>query len=307
MKKALFTALVLVLALAASAQETNEVKKSWTHHGNIGLNFGQSAFANWSVGGQSSLNWQGIFNYELHYQKNSLQWDNTLNASLGYLFYSFKKGVKPIKTDDKLEFTSLLGVKATEKLYYSAELAFRSQFAKGYDYEKDSTHYISRFLAPAYISLGIGIDWVPNPYFSLNFAPLTGRLTIVRDTTLAESFGFTPHLDPNDDEHLIFSQTRMEFGARVVAKFQYPFTENILFNSKLELFSNYLKNPQYIDVDWQNLLVLKVNSWLNASLATHLIYDYDIPFYDAVTGEKIKGSKVQFKEVLSIGFMINLK
>ena len=70
--------------------------------------------------------------------------------------------------------------------------------------------------------------------------------------------------------------------------------------------SNYLNHPERIDVDWQNMLVLKVNSWLNANLATHLIYDYDIPFYDEA-GVKIEGSKVQFKEVLAIGFMINLK
>ena len=50
------------------------------------------------------------------------------------------------------------------------------------------------------------------------------------------------------------------------------------------------------------MLVLKVNDWLNANLATHLIYDYDIPFEGVE-----KGSKVQFKEVLAIGFMINLK
>ena len=54
------------------------------------------------------------------------------------------------------------------------------------------------------------------------------------------------------------------------------------------------------------MLVLKVNDWLNCNLATHLIYDYDIPFYDEA-GARIKGSKVQFKEVLAIGFLINLK
>ena len=305
MKKVLFTALALVFAMATFAQDEAPAG-GWSHKGNIGLNFGQSSYTNWAAGGQNSLNWQGIFNYETHYVKGMFKWDNTLNSSLGYTYFSFKKGVKPIKTDDKIEFTSLAGLKATETLNYSAELAFRSQFAKGYDYDTDSTHFISRFLAPAYISLGLGIEWVPNEHFSLNFAPITGRLTIVQDTILAESFGFSPVLDPNDEEHFYHRKTRMEFGARAVAKFQYPLAKNIDFNSKLELFSNYLKNPQYVDVDWQNLLVMKVNSWLNANIATHLIYDNDIPFYDEVTGDRIQGSKIQFKEVLSIGFMINL-
>ena len=303
MKKFLLTAVALSFAIFSFAQD--EQPEGWTHKGNIGLNFGQSSYTNWAAGGQNSVNGQGIFNYEIHYLKGNFKWDNTLNAALGYSYYSFKK--KPIKTDDKIEFTSLAGIKATEHLNYSAELAFRSQFAKGYNYELDSTNYISKFLAPAYITLGLGIEWVPNPHFSLYFSPITGRVTIVNDERLAEEGAFGVNtLDANDTTHHAINKVRYEFGARAVAKFQYPIAKNIDFNSKLELFSNYLNHPERIDVDWQNMLVLKVNDWLNANLATHLIYDYDIPFHNEA-GELIKGSKVQFKEVLAIGFMINLK
>lgn len=156
MKKVLITAMAFFLAMASFAQE-EEVTEGWTHGGNIGLNFGQSSYTNWVAGGQNSLNWQGLLNYELNYAKGNFHWDNTLNSSLGYCYFDFKH--KPIKTDDMLEFTSLAGIKATEKLNYSAEFAFRSQFAKGYDYDVDSTNFISRFLAPAYISLGLGIEW----------------------------------------------------------------------------------------------------------------------------------------------------
>ena len=306
MKKVLLCTLAMMLCIAAFAQD--EQPEGWTHKGNVGLNFGQSSYTNWAAGGQSSLNGQAIFNYELHYLKGKFKWDNTLNTALGYSLYSFKK--KPIKTDDMLEFTSLAGIKANEHLNYSAELAFRSQFAKGYNYDKDSTNYISKFLAPGYLTLGIGIEWVPNKYFSLYFAPITGRITFVNDQLLAEvgAYGVEPgYFNPNDStEWIPGKKIRYEFGARAVAKFQYPIAKNIDFNTKLELFSNYLNHPERIDVDWQNMLVLKVNDWLNANLATHLIYDYDIPFYDEA-GARIEGSKVQFKEVLAIGFMINLK
>lgn len=304
MKKVILTVLAMSLAIASIAQE--EKTGGWSHKGNFGLNFGQSTYTNWAAGGQNSLNGQGIFNYEIHYLKGNFKWDNTLNTSLGYCIFDFNH--KPIKTDDKLEFTSIAGLKATEKLNYSAEFAFRSQFAKGFDYSKDSTVYISKFLAPAYISLGLGMEWVPNPHFSLYFSPVTGRVTIVNDDRLAEEGAFGVNdLDKNDTIlHTNFPKVRYEFGARAVAKFQYPIAKNIDFNSKLELFSNYLSHPERVDVDWQNLFVLKVNDWLNCNLATHLIYDYDVPFYDEA-GERIEGSKVQFKEVLAIGFMINLK
>ena len=303
MKKVLLSALAIMLCIVAFAQD--EQPQGWTHKGNFGLNFGQSSYTNWAAGGQNSLTAQGLFNYEIHYLKNKFKWDNSLNMSLGYCFYSFKQ--KPIKTDDKIEFTSLATLKATQHLNYGAELSFRSQFAKGFDYANDSTQYISKFLAPAYITLGLGIEWVPCKYFSLYFSPITGRMTIVNDDYLAAIGAFCVNsLDVNDTTQHAINKIRYEFGARAVAKFQYPIAKNIEFDSKLELFSNYLNHPERIDVDWQNMLVLKVNDWLNCNLATHLIYDYDIPFYDEA-GLRIKGSKVQFKEVLAIGFLINIK
>ena len=305
MKKVLLTVLAISLAIASFAQD--ELPQGWSHKGNIGLNYGQSSDTNWAAGGQNTINGQGIFNYEIHYLKNKFKWDNTLNTALGYSYFDFNH--KPIKTDDKIEFTSLATLKATEHLNYGAELAFRSQFAKGWNYEVDSTvHYISKFLAPAYISLGLGIEWVPCKHFSLYFSPVTGRVTIVNDDYLASigAFGVNS-LDANDTtQHAKNAKVRYEFGARAVAKFQYPIAKNVDFNSKLELFSNYLNHPERVDVDWQNMLVLKVNDWLNCNLSTHLIYDYDIPFYDEA-GLKIEGSKVQFKEVLAVGFMVNLK
>jgi len=308
-----------MLCFAAFAQD--EKPQGWSHKGNIGINLGQSSYTNWAAGGQNSLTAQGMLNYEIHYLKNKFKWDNSLSLSLGYCVYSFKQ--KPVKTDDVIEFTSLAAFKATEKLNYGAELSFRSQFAKGFDYAKDSTNCISKFLAPAYITLGLGIEWVPNKYFSLYFAPVTGRVTIVNDPRLAEvgAYGVEPgYFNPNDStEWIPGKKVRYEFGARAVAKFQYPIAKNIDFNTKLELFSDYLPHyyningemvkkcrPYLIDVDWQAMLVLKVNDWLNCNLSTHLIYDYDTPFYDE-TGAKIEGSKVQFKEVLAIGFLVNLK
>ena len=97
MKKVLFTALALSMAIISFAQD--EQPQGWSHKGNIGLNFGQSSYTNWAAGGQNSINGQGIFNYELRYLKGNFKWDNTLNASLGYNVFDFKH--KPIKTDDK--------------------------------------------------------------------------------------------------------------------------------------------------------------------------------------------------------------
>jgi len=310
MKKAMILA-VLALMIGTSTMAQEEAKSNWTKGGNLGLNVAQSSYTNWAAGGQNALNWQAIFKYSMNYAKDNFKWDNSLNTALGYSYFDFKE--KPVKIDDKIEFTSLAGLKATEHLNYSLELAFRSQFAKGFDYASDSTTYISKFLAPAYITLGLGMEWVPNEHFSVNFAPLTGRITIVNDDRLADAGAYgvdKGYFSPTDTLTWIEGKKiRFEFGARLAAKMKYTVFKNVDFESKLELFSNYLKNPQYIDVDWQNALVMKVNEWLNCTFSTHLIYDYDTPFYDInAAGESIldPNSKVQFKEVLSVGFMIKI-
>ncbi|MBK8927730.1 MAG: hypothetical protein IPM74_17965 [Crocinitomicaceae bacterium] len=75
--------------------------------------------------------------------------------------------------------------------------------------------------------------------------------------------------------------------------------ENITITSKLSLFSNYANNPQNIDVNWENLIEFKVNKYISATLATHLIYDDDIDITDA---DGNTGPRTQFKEVIGIGF-----
>lgn len=316
MKKLFLTFIAVALGTTLLAQEETKTK-NWTADGNIGLNFAQSSYTNWAPGGQNTLAWMAAFNYGLNYAKGNFKWDNTLNLALGYSFYDFEK--KAIKTDDKIEFTSLVGIKATEKLNYSLELAFRSQFAKGYDYKVDSTIHTSNFLAPAYITLGAGMEWVPNEHFSINFAPVSGRVTIVNDTMLAAKGAYGVNtLDKNDTITHAVKTVRYEFGASFTAKMKYTIFKNIDFESKLELFTNYLNHPERIDVDWQNLLLFKVTPWLNFNISAHLVYDYDIkfpirdaegqPVLDPVTGktQMTEGSKLQFKEALSIGFLIKI-
>ena len=49
--------------------------------------------------------------------------------------------------------------------------------------------------------------------------------------------------------------------------------ENVNFQTKLELFSNYAEDPQNVDVNWEILFGMKVNKYITASLSTQLIYD----------------------------------
>lgn len=297
MKKSLFIlAVTLFTTLIAISQE--EKPSNWSRSGSVGLNFSQSHLSNWAAGGENALNASGRFIYQADYTLDKSKWNTNLDLGLGYSVIGDNKA---IKTDDKIELNSMYGYKATETLFYSLSFSFKSQFTDGFDYKTDSTNPISRFMAPGYVTLGLGIDWAPNKVFEINFSPATARMTFVTDQKLADAgaFGVDPAVYDNNMNKLEDGKTsRFEFGGKMVAKFNIDIASNVNFTSKLELFSDYIKNPQNIDFDWQNLITMKVNSWLYANITTHLIYDDDIMIKDK---DGKTGPRTQFKEVLSVG------
>ncbi|MEA1873516.1 MAG: hypothetical protein U9N51_03675 [Bacteroidota bacterium] len=78
--------------------------------------------------------------------------------------------------------------------------------------------------------------------------------------------------------------------------------KNVNFQTKLDLFSNYLNNPENIDVAWDVLLAMKVNEFLIATITTNLIYDDDIDIaFEQEDGLVIMRPAVQFKEIFGLG------
>lgn len=293
MKKFLLSlTMVLFASQMIFAQDAEE--KNWTHGGFVGLNVSQSHFSNWTSGGQDNVNGLGTFKYSANYLKGKSKWDNNIDLALGYSYFDFD--MKPLKTDDRINISSLYGYDVVkDELFITANLNFQSQFADGFDYKTDSTNKISKFLAPAYLTVGLGAQYTPASWFSLNLAPASGRLTIVNDEELsaAGAFGVTPG-----------KICRMELGAQLIANVNYEIFKNVIFTSKLVVFYDYMQTREFnaldkeygcrFDFDWDNAIVMKVNDWLNCNVTARLIYDEDI--------KPIEGdSFLQFKEVLSVG------
>jgi hypothetical protein len=150
-------------------------------------------------------------------------------------------------------------------------------------------------MAPGYVNLSLGIDYTPNDNFSAFLSPLASKMTFVNDPMLsaAGSFGVTAG-----------ETFRGEFGAYFKMKYNKELFTNIEMKSKLELFSNYIENPQNIDVNAEILFSFKVNNWFSASLLWNLIYDDDIDIRDS-NGNV--GPRTQFKSVLGLGVSYTMK
>ena len=100
-------------------------------------------------------------------------------------------------------------------------------------------------------------------------------------------------------------QIRTEFGGYLRMFYKRDIMKNVSFQTKLDLFSNYLNNPENIDVNWETLFSFKVNKFISASLATQLIYDHDIMISVDDNDDGIIdaiGPRTQFKQILNIGF-----
>jgi len=274
----------LFMQVSLIAQDST---KNWKTGGTGVITGSQVSLTNWAAGGENSLSLTGALNVFANYKKGTLAWDNTLDFGYGIL----KQGEKNmIKSDDKIAFASKLGRKASDKWYYTFLFAFNSQFAKGYNYPNDSD-VISKFMAPAYLLYSLGMDFKPSDKFTAYLSPLSGKTTIVNDQLLSNAGAFG--VDPG-------KMIRMELGGYAKFGVKKEIMKNVKLESTLDLFSNYLKNPQNIDVNWAALVNMKVNKILTVNLSTNLIYDDDIKIVvDENTGKT--GPRTQFKEVFGLG------
>ncbi|MFC2106718.1 DUF3078 domain-containing protein [Bacteroidota bacterium] len=283
--KKLILIVFLITAGSVIAIGQADTTKYWKMFGDFSLTISQVSLTNWAAGGESSFSGNTLLNYNANYKKDKNIWDN--NISLGYGTMKMGDDKYWKKTDDKIDLSSKYGYEAFKNWYYAALLSFTSQFSPGYkDNHPDSTK-TSDFMAPAYIKIGVGLNYQPNDNVSIYISPATYRLTYVNDTALSTRYG----LDAGKN-------IRNEIGANFKGVIQYPLMKNVDFKTVLELFSDYLKDPQNIDVSWDVILNLKVNEFLSANISTSLIYDHDV----VIEGES--GPRTQFKEVFGVGLAL---
>lgn len=272
-----------------SAQEKVQ-NPYWKRAGLTSVNLSQASLSSWSAGGESAIGLDAMLNYSADFKKARHILQNRLELAYG-LNRTDGNGTR--KTNDKLYLSSTYGYELAKNFYLSGLLSFQTQFAKGYDYAVSKDIYISRFMAPGYLMTGAGVTWTPKPYFTATFSPAAWRGTFVTDSRLSDAGAF----GVKSGKHLL-----SEFGANLKMEVKYEFLKNMTVYSRLDLYSNYLDQPQNVDVKWDVLLNMKINNWFSANLTTNLIYDNDVKITQK---DGTAGPRVQFKEILGIGFQMN--
>jgi hypothetical protein len=295
MKKLFFSVLFAFLVFAVFAQtDTTAPVSNWKTGGVVSLNASQVSFTNWAAGGQNSISANSFVNLFANFKKNRMTWDNTLDLGYGKMRQGSDDNVIFYKTDDKIDFASKYGQYAFEHWYYTGLISFKSQFDEGFKTAADTIR-ISNFLAPAYLNLSIGMDYKPNDNFTLFVSPVSGKITFVMDTLLsaAGAYGVEPG-----------QNVRGEFGGYVKAQYKVELMKNITLTSKLDLFSNYLHNPKNVDVNWENLITMKINNFFSANIQYTMLYDDDVKIaYDSDDDgiNDRQGPRLQMKQLIGFG------
>jgi hypothetical protein len=116
----------------------------------------------------------------------------------------------------------------------------------------------------------------------------------VRDTALVDQTKFGIDAD---------KKSFWEPGLNADVTFKKEITKDITYETKYKMFINYQQPFQKFDVNWENLVVMKLNDYINMRLMLHMIYDDDVLFsYENAQGETIKEPRLQLKQFISVGF-----
>ena len=162
-------------------------------------------------------------------------------------------------------------------------------------------------MAPGYVSAAIGIEYAPTVSFNMFISPLATKITIVRYGTLANQGAYGVKAASYDDFGTLITageKMRIEYGAYFRLRYSKELIKNVEMKSRLELFSNYVENPQNVDVNAEVIFTFKVNKWLSSSLQWNFVYDDDISITD---NKGNVGPRGQFKSVFGLGVSVTLK
>jgi hypothetical protein len=273
-------------------------QKYWKYRTEANLAFSQTALFNWVKGGEKSLSsLLDVTGYADYNNKQSkLSSSNFARIKLGFL----ASGDNPIrKNTDLIETNSKLNHKAFGKFDFSAIMLFKTQILSGYNYPNDSVP-VSKFINPAILTLGLGLDFKPNATTSINFSPLSYKGTYMTDTLHIDQ---TKYGIPADRKSL--HEPGLSFMVTNVWK---PY-KSLSVTNRLQLFTNYIHNPQNIDVDWEMILTANLNWFTDLRVNTHMIFDDDTktPVLDENNkpvlnpdGTQKKTARIQFKEMIGL-------
>ncbi len=286
----------LMRNITMTTQEVPNLLSPWRFYGNASLDATQLFVHQWNKGGQSSLALLANMELYLKYKQGKHNLDSYAKFKLGLIRqgdYSNSKAYFETNSDI-IDLQAKYGYQTFgNKIITTFLINFQTQFAPSYDHISDTSKVlVSKFFNPAKLTFAIGLNY-KNKHSNFFFSPISAKTTIVSDNEIdGTKFGLE-----KGKTH------RKELGTILKGQTRHNIWGDIVMENSLELFSNYIKNPQNIDISWDFKILFPINDYIKATLSTHFKYDDD----EDVTKKRDDGSTYQskggqFKQMLLIGF-----
>jgi len=274
---------------AAAPPETVEVDPEIWKPEVIGKLAGsQAGFQNWAEGGVNTLAFTMGIDGKAERLKNG--WNQKLTTKLNYGLVkqdtlAFRKAEDLVRLSAVINYS---GQGFLNKIHPTIALQARTQFAPGYNFDKSPLGdgrkppiKVSDFMSPGTFTQTVGITYQAQPWLSQRLG-LAGKETVVLIEKLR------PLYKMKMDE-----TTRLEIGLESFTDFDKEIFKNVFLKSTVGLFAAF-NNPESPDLIWENVLNMKVNSWLQVNFEWAVLYDNDV------------SDSAQFKEVFSVGISYHI-
>lgn len=166
-------------AAGADLKKLENAEKAWKFDGTVGLNAAATGLVNWAAGGKNNVN--GIVYAKLHllYHKDAVAWETNLDTDFGLTWIDQDEDAFQ-KSSDNIKLATKFGWEFVPTWYLTVLGSFQSQYALGRNYVAGYNPVVSKWLAPSYTDVSVGIDWKKSyngADFSIYLSPIAGRIT----------------------------------------------------------------------------------------------------------------------------------
>ena len=268
------------LEKAKEMQAAKDQKEGWTKTGSFGLGFDILSLINPRPGqGDNLLRFSGALGYSANLLRGKTIWNNKFGWILGLQ----KVGSDPLtKSADAFIVTSQYGRQIGESgKWYGGFLAdFQSQVLPTYGknfFSETATGltklpFTGGLFAPANLKFAPGIIYKPDAHWTMLYSPVGVKAVIVTNDLLKSAGTFFP-VDATNPTKSIDFQLGSELRIDYVNKF---LNDKVIYQSTLDLYSNYLRNPQNVDIEWFNSLDFVIAKNIAVTIKSDWFYDDDV-------------------------------
>jgi len=273
---------------AQSVQVPDSVDGGWSVDLAGKLAGSQAAYRNWQEGGLNTLALTSTLDGRLEYETDHWVQAYNMRWSFGIIqqdTLAIRKAEDLIRMEGALRY---IGSGFFRIFNPTIALGLRTQFAAGFNYDRDPLGEgrtppvkTSDLFSPATLTQSLGLTFDRGSWFSQRLSAASKETVVLIDR-------LRPLYDVDPTRNVLY-----EIGVESVTAVDREIFKNVQVQSTLTLFKAVVE-PEPVDVIWETLITMRVNSWLNVGFEWVNIYDAN------------RSEAVQIKEVLSVGISFEI-